>query len=128
MPPARTDLEAGRFRELGFGSHADREDDEIGWKTGAALRDHDQASVGPLVDAGQPVTEMEPHTFRDQVVREWHRDLWIERGHDLWQLFQYGHGESAMDQVLDHLQSDESAPDDDSGAGATFGNPGTNTA
>ena len=125
---ARTDLEAGRLGQLGLGSHADGEDDEIGWKTGAALRDHDQAAVSPLVDAGQPVAEMELHALRDQVLHEWDRDLRIERGHDLRQLFQHGHGESAMDQVLDHLQSDESAADDDRGAGAAIGNPGTNTA
>jgi hypothetical protein len=84
---ARADQKAGRLGQLGLGSHADGEDDEIGWQAGAALRDHDQSSVGPLVDAGQPITEWELHALRDQVFREWDHDLRIERGHDLRQLF-----------------------------------------
>ena len=71
---------------------------------------------------------MELHTLRDQVFRERNRDLRIERGHDLRQPFQHGHGKSAMHQVFDHLQADEVAADNDRGAGATVGNPGTNAA
>ena len=97
-------------------------------KLRAALRNHDQTAVGLLVDAGQTVTEMEVHTLRDQVLHERDGHLGIEGRHDLRQLFQHGHGEAAMDQVLDHLQSDESPTDDDRGAGAAVGNPGSNPA
>ena len=34
----------------------------------------------------------------------------------------------AMDQVLDHLQADESAADDDRGPGAAIGDPGADAA
>ena len=127
MPPRDPISRPAALARLGLGSHADRENDEIGWKPLAAFRDDNQGSLSILVDAGEPVAEMKPHGPLDQVLHEWNRHLRIERGHHLRHLFQHDHGESPMDQVLHHLQSDESAADDDRGAGAPIGDPGANT-
>src|ERR1017187_8473600 len=85
-------------------------------------------TISRLLDAGQPIAQMERYPLRFQVLREWDRYLRIEWGHDLRQLLQYGHRESAMDQILYHLQSDKSAADDDRGVGPVIGNPLADTA
>src|ERR1700758_3586988 len=90
-PAARTYPEAGCLGQFGLGSHAYGEDDEIRWEAGTALRNHDQTAVRPLVDVGQPVTQMEVHPLCDEVLHEWDRYFRIEWWHDLRQLFQHSH-------------------------------------
>ena len=107
----------------GLGPHADGQDDEIGGEARAALGDHDE----PL--AVRP--RCAPARRRDAAARRCAARCSVtgaaisgsSGGITCGSFSSTRHREPAMDQVLDHLQADEAAADDDRRAGAALGDP-----
>ena len=56
-PAELADLDAGHPRERGVGSHAERQDHDVGGVAGAGLRRHGERAVVGLLESGDPVVE-----------------------------------------------------------------------
>ncbi len=119
--------EAGRLRELPFGSHADGEDHQVGLDPAAGVGDDDEA-LALTLDPAHPLAEAKRDPARPQVLRDRHGHLGVERGHHLRQLLDDRHSQPAVHEVLGHLETDEAPADDDRLAARSVREPRANPA
>ena len=77
----------------------------------AGTREDFQRTVRGLPESGHAVIEFEAYAVLYHVPFDEARHFRIERGHDLVELLDQRHFETAMDQVFHHLEADESAAD-----------------
>ena len=107
-PSELADLDPGHGRKGSIGSHAEREYHEVCWVPVAGLRHHPERVVLGLLESGDAVIEDDVNTVELEVVLDDAPVLPIERGKDLIRHLDYRHIEPAMNQVLCHLEADES--------------------
>ncbi len=71
-----------------------------------------QRPVVRLLESGHAIIEFQPNAMLLHVALNEVRHFGVQRRHDLIELLDQCHFESAMDQVFDHLQADEPAAHD----------------
>ncbi len=65
---AFADLQAGRAREVGVGTHAEREDHDVGRIHLPGLRAHVQRAFVALLERGHAVVELDAHAVPNEVI------------------------------------------------------------
>ena len=106
---ALTDLQPGRLGERGLRTHADGQYHDVRGIPLARLGKDLEGAGGGLLEGGHGVVESEMDVVLFQMALDEAGTLRVERRHDLIEHLDDGHLESAVDQVLGHLQADVSA-------------------
>ena len=75
------------------------------------FREDPERAIGGVLESGHAVVELEFDAVLDQVAFDEPRHLRVERRHDLVELLDQGHLQSAVDKVFHHLQANEPAAD-----------------
>ncbi len=109
-PAELADLDASGASKGRVGSHAEREDHQVGSMALARLRRHGEG-LAVLLEAGDPVTHHDANTFVFDEVSDELPVLGVERCKDMIGQLDDGDIEPALFEVLGHLQPDEAAPD-----------------
>ncbi len=104
-----TDLQPGRLGERGLRTHADGQYHDVRGIPLARLGKDLEGAGGGLLEGGHGVVESEMDVVLFQMALDEAGTLRVERRHDLIEHLDDGHLESAVDQVLGHLQADVSA-------------------
>ncbi len=106
----RPELEPGKLGEPDVGPDADGSDDEIRGEDAPIGQGHRAFADGR---DGRP--RLHAHAVGDELVADENRKLGVERWEHLRRRLDDGDGNTLTDEVLGHLEPDESGPDHDGG-------------
>ena len=107
------DLQSGLSREFRFRANTDCEDHQIRAKRCTSPGAHNETAVTGLLEPRDPISQLKMGCMSRHTPPHKIRHLRIERRHQLVRHLDDGDFEAPMDQVLSHLQPDETAPHDD---------------
>ena len=103
------DLESGLARKFGVRSHANTKNDDVRRERLAGLGDDIQRVGFRLPELGRPVVENHLHSVPFEMSLDYARHILVDRREHLPAHLDDRHIEAAMDEVLRHLETDESA-------------------
>ena len=110
---AFADLQAGRAREVGVGTHPEREDHDVGRIHLPGLRAHAQRAFTALFERGHAVVELNANAVPNEVIFHRPRHVLVERPQHLVGHLDERDVEAPVHQVLRALHADEAAANDD---------------
>ncbi len=108
---ALTNLDPGHFRQCRFRAYTDGEDHDVRRMRFAGTGQDFERAISDCLELGHPVIEFQPNAVLDHVALNESCHFRIERRHDLIEPLDQRYFQSAMNQILHHLQTDETTAD-----------------